>query len=71
MKKTSKVRLVLHRETLRTLARPEVDAAQGGNNSVGCPSLTCYITCGQTANCLTQITCASVCGCQTTTTLLC
>ena len=69
MKKSSKMRLTLHRETVRILAGPEMDAAQGGNNSVGCPSLTCYITCGQTANCLTRITCASVCGCPTVTVL--
>ena len=61
MKKSSKIRLTLHRETLRTLAGPEMDAAQGGNNSVGCPTYTLYITCTQTANCPTRITCASFC----------
>lgn len=71
MRKSSKMRLTLHRETLRTLAGPEIDAAQGGNNSAGCPTYTIYITCTQTGNCLTRITCASVCGCPTTTTLLC
>ncbi len=39
MKKSSKVRLTLHRETVRILAAPEMEVAQGGNNSVGCPSL--------------------------------
>jgi hypothetical protein len=30
MKKSSKVRMTLHRETLRTLASPETGAVQGG-----------------------------------------
>jgi hypothetical protein len=71
MRKSSKMRLTLHRETLRTLAGPEIDAAQGGNNSAGCPTYTIYITCTQTGNCPTHlITCATGC-CPTTSTLLC
>jgi hypothetical protein len=41
MKKSSKARLTLHRETLRNLASPELTAAGGGaslvTDSVGCP----------------------------------
>lgn len=69
MRKTSKIRLTLHRETVRILAAPEMDAAQGGNNSAGCPTYTLYVTCGQTGNCPTRITCASFCGCTTATSL--
>jgi hypothetical protein len=61
MKKSPKVRLTLHRETVRILAGPEMEGAQGGNNSVGCPTYTIYITCTQTGNCPTHITCASSC----------
>jgi hypothetical protein len=46
MKKQASLRLKLHRETLRTLAGPEIEAAQGGiPGSLGtCASI--YVTCG-------------------------
>jgi hypothetical protein len=47
MKKNSQIRLKLHRETLRTLASPEIEAAQGGGapNTIGsCASI--YVSCG-------------------------
>lgn len=48
MKKNSPLRLKLHRETLRTLAGGEIEAAQGGSvvsgksacRTCGCPVLT-------------------------------
>lgn len=45
MKKNSPLRLKLHRETLRTLAGPEAEAAQGG--AIGTLNLcSAYRTCG-------------------------
>ena len=54
MKKNSPLRLKLHRETLRTLAGPEIETAQGGSLAA-CASV--YITCG----CVT-VTCPTKCG---------
>jgi hypothetical protein len=68
MRKTSTPRLTLHRETVRNLAAPEMSAAQGGINSIGCPTYTLYRTCGITGGCPTQ---ASFCGCETTATRAC
>jgi hypothetical protein len=59
MKKNSPLRLKLHRETLRTLAGPEIEAAQGG--ALGTLNLcSAYRTCG----CPPPLTytCPTVCG---------
>jgi hypothetical protein len=55
MKKSSKARLTLHRETLRNLASPELTAAGGGaslvNDTVGCPVLVSgRYSCGGTCD---------------------
>ena len=58
MKKNAKIRLTLNRETLRNLSAEEASNAQGGTLiSNGCPVLTntCF-------NCLTRVTCPSLCG---------
>jgi hypothetical protein len=66
MKKNAQFRLKLSRETLRTLAGPEIEAAQGGNNSAACGSLSCYVTCG----CPPPLThsCPTICGLQCSAT---
>jgi hypothetical protein len=55
MKKNSSLRLKLNRETLRTLAGLEAEAAQGGSlaacasavvSACGCPTQTCPTLCG-------------------------
>ena len=43
MKKQASLRLTLHRETLRTLDGPEIEAAQGGGTLGVCASI--YVTC--------------------------
>jgi hypothetical protein len=54
MKKSSKARLTLHRETLRNLASPELSAAQGGGlvvDTYGCPVLVSgRYSCGGTCD---------------------
>jgi hypothetical protein len=51
MKKNSKSRLTLHRETVRTLASPELEAAQGGAVVVTTTyCITHNLSCGGTCN---------------------
>lgn len=53
MKKSSKVRLVLHRETLRPLTAPETETARGGYVTWACSlasCFTCVLTCVATTN---------------------
>lgn len=61
MKRNVSLRLKLNRETLRTLASPEVEGAQGGINTntlvtiVTCDRISCGGTCG-------AATCGAVCA---------
>jgi len=61
MKKTAKIRLTLHRETLRNLVPEQLTDAAGGTISAGggiCTTITaqtCY-------HCITYKTCPSLCG---------
>jgi hypothetical protein len=51
MKKNPKVRLVLHRETLCSLAASETEAVRGGYVTMACSlasCVTCVLTCVQT-----------------------
>jgi hypothetical protein len=52
MKKSSKARLTLHRETLRNLASPDLMAVPGGVNTAPfCrPTYTCNVSCGGTCD---------------------
>ena len=60
MKKTSSLRLKLHRETLGNLTPDQMGAVQGGANSFvrtcGCPVLTqtCPTICGGSCSATTQ-----------------
>ncbi len=60
MKKNSSLRLKLHRETLRTLAGPEIEAAHGGE--LGTRGCSLIRTCGCPPP-ITQ-TCPTICGLQ-------
>jgi hypothetical protein len=66
MKKQANLRLKLHRETLRVLASPELEGAQGGAATTNYVTLaSCErISCGGTCGCPPHvtITCATVCG---------
>jgi hypothetical protein len=63
MKKSQKIRLKLNRETVRTLASPELAMAAAGG-TVGCGVITIYISCGGTCvTCgVTCVTCPTGCG---------
>jgi hypothetical protein len=51
MKKSSKARLTLHRETLRNLASPDLMAVPGGANTLPyCRTYTCNVSCGGTCD---------------------
>jgi hypothetical protein len=52
MKKTSKIRLTLHRETLRNLASPALTHVRGGQQVeiTGTASLTCPVSCQTTCH---------------------
>ena len=64
MKKRQNLRLKLNRETLRDLTAPAMAMAEGGNNSLGCVSVTCQVSCaGSCARCVTQTNCFSICYC--------
>jgi hypothetical protein len=60
MKKNAKIRLTLHRETLRTLDSNDLTAAPGGANTAPyCPvTYTCRVSCGGTCvvNCVAPTT---------------
>jgi len=56
MKKSQKIRLKLSRETVRTLASPEL-AMAAGDGTVGCGTLTKFISCGGTCGPTCNITC--------------
>ncbi len=71
MKRNANLRLKLHRETLRVLASPELEGAQGGILTTTIPSLaTCNISCGGTcgvASCIaTCHSCPVICQDNTT-----
>lgn len=70
MKKSQKIRLKLNRETVRTLASPELAMAAGDGTGGGIQTI--YISCGGTcATCgVTCVTCPTGCGgsCSFTTT---
>jgi hypothetical protein len=72
MKRNASLRLKLHRETLRTLASPELEGAQGGIDtntlltvvtcnviSCGgtCGGASCGVVCGRTVVCPSHVTC--------------
>ncbi len=72
MKRTVSLRLKLNRETLRTLASPELEGAQGGIDtntlltvvtcnviSCGgtCGGASCGVACGRTVVCPSHVTC--------------
>lgn len=49
MKKSSTIRLHLNRETLRTLASPELMATPGAMNTLPyCLTVSCRVSCGGT-----------------------
>jgi hypothetical protein len=51
MKKIPKIRLTLHRETLRTLAAPALTHVQGGQAEItGTASVTCPVSCQGTCH---------------------
>jgi hypothetical protein len=72
MKRNVSLRLKLNRETLRTLASPELEGAQGGIDtntlltvvtcnviSCGgtCGGASCGVACGRTVVCPSHVTC--------------
>jgi hypothetical protein len=57
MKKSAKIRLTLHRETLRNLSPDQLRNAGGGERTDYCLTAAC-----QTTDCFTQ-TCPTVCVC--------
>jgi hypothetical protein len=72
MKRNVSLRLKLNRETLRTLASPELEVAQGGIDtntlltvvtcnviSCGgtCGGASCGVACGRTVVCPSHVTC--------------
>lgn len=61
MKRNVSLRLKLHRETLRTLASPELEGAQGGIDTITLQTVvTCnVISCGGTCG---AATCGVVCA---------
>jgi hypothetical protein len=50
MKRNVSLRLKLHRETVRVLASPELEGAQGGGSILTGPpqSISCRVSCGGT-----------------------
>jgi hypothetical protein len=50
MRKSPKTRLTLHRETVRTLASPELMIAGAANTLPYCRSNTCQVSCVPTCN---------------------
>ncbi|HEX4496771.1 MAG TPA: hypothetical protein VIE43_13965 [Thermoanaerobaculia bacterium] len=68
MKKQASLRLKLHRETLRTLASPELEAAQGGAATTGKLTVaTCQVNLCAPPH--VTVTCPTICGtaCSATT----
>ena len=67
MKKSLGIRLTLNRETLRTLASPELGLAAGDGTGGGIQTI--YISCGGSCTpCVTQTNCFSICMQNCTTT---
>lgn len=66
MRKNAQLRLKLHRETLRTLAGPEIEAAQGAGTGTLGACISIYVTCG----CPPPLThsCPTICGLQCSAT---
>jgi hypothetical protein len=51
MKKSAKIRLALHRETLRALTSPELQGVEGAVAQItGTNSITCFVSCGGTCH---------------------
>ncbi|HEX4496769.1 MAG TPA: hypothetical protein VIE43_13955 [Thermoanaerobaculia bacterium] len=62
MKRNVTLRLKLHRETVRVLASPELEGAQGGGTIIVGPpqSVSCNVSC-RVASCTPQ-TCNVICS---------
>ncbi|HEX4496772.1 MAG TPA: hypothetical protein VIE43_13970 [Thermoanaerobaculia bacterium] len=69
MKRNMSFRLKLHRETLRVLASPELEGAQGGAILPGPPqSISCRVSCGGTC---TPASCNVLCNSSVCQTIAC